>query len=141
MATLAAAVTLGLAPAAQAAPARAENLDGVWSCSVPQGYTYDQVVSRLGSCGQGFAPQYHLRAPQDGIWACSVPDSSFTWDQVVSRVNTCSTSGFAVSYHMRVPVNGLWACTVPPGFVYDQAVSRVSTCSTSGFAYSYHLRG
>ncbi len=126
---------------ARSAQARPASLDNTWACSVPAGYTYDQVANRLNVCSpSGFAYSYHLRTPSDGVWACTVP-SGFTYDQVANRLNVCSPSGFAYSYHLRTPSDGVWACTVPSGFTYDRVAYRLNVCDPSGFAYSYHLIG
>ena len=131
-----------VAPAAQAAPTRPASLDNTWACSVPAGYTYDQVQNNLNVCSpSNFAYSYHLRTPQDNIWACSVPTSNLTYDRVQDNLNVCSPSNFAYSYHLRIPVNGLWACSVPPGFSYDLTQNNLNVCSPSNFAYSYRLRG
>ncbi|QUQ68038.1 hypothetical protein [Kutzneria sp. CA-103260] len=43
-----------------AVTASAQPLDG-WACSVPAGYTYDQVANQLGVCNpSGFTYSYHL---------------------------------------------------------------------------------
>ena len=117
-----------------------QNLDGTYACSVPAGYTWDQVVSQLGVCSPtGFANSYRLRSPADGIYVCSVP-SGFVWDQVVNNLSVCSPSGFANSYRLRAPGDAFYACAVPAGHTWDRVVNNLSVCSPSGFANSYHVR-
>ncbi|MGE7437453.1 MULTISPECIES: hypothetical protein [Kitasatospora] len=90
---------VGASPAA--AQARPHSLDNAWACSLPNGYTYDQVQSLIGACGaSGFAIRYHLRVPADGLWACEVPPG-FTYDQAQRLIGICSTFGFAYRYHLR----------------------------------------
>jgi len=116
-----------------------QNLDGTYACSVPSGYTYDLVVSRLNECSpNNFANSYRLRLPRDNISTCTVP-SGYTYDLVTSRLNTCSPNNFANSYRIRVPVVGMWACRVPTGFSYDQVRSQLNVCSPNNFANSYRL--
>lgn len=117
-----------------------QNLDGTWACSVPAGYTWDQVQNQLNVCNpSGFAFSYHLRRPANGIWVCSVP-SGFTWDQVTNNLNVCSPSNFAFSYHLRTPGDNFWVCSVPSGFTWDQVTNNLNVCSPSNFAFSYHIR-
>ncbi len=117
-----------------------ENLDGTWACSVPAGYTYDQVQNQLNVCNpSGFANSYRLRAPADNIYTCTVP-SGFTYDRVVNNLNVCSPSGFANSYNIRAPADNIYTCSVPSGFTYDRVVNNLNVCSASGFANSYHIR-
>jgi hypothetical protein len=77
LATMLAAALLIFAPVQQA---RA-TVDGDWVCSVPAGFTYDEVRSTFGCTTIGTAPQYHARVPANGLWACGVP-AGFTWDAV-----------------------------------------------------------
>jgi hypothetical protein len=91
------------ASASPAAPTKAPvaATAGFWACSVPAGFTYDQVVNQLGVCSPfSFAFSYHLITPADAVWACSVP-AGFTYDQVVNQLSVCSPSNFASSYHLR----------------------------------------
>jgi subtilisin family serine protease len=117
-----------------------QNLDGTWMCSVPAGYTYDQVVNQLNVCVPGyFANSYRIRTPVDTLWACSVP-AGFIHDQVVNQLNVCSPSNFANSYRLRTPGDNFYACSVPAGYTYDRVVNQLNVCSPSNFANSYNIR-
>jgi hypothetical protein len=84
----------GATPAAQASVA---DLDGVWACTVPDGFTYDQVAASA-ACGNTSSPRYHLRTPADDLYACTIPDG-FTYDQVAGSA-ACGSSS-APRYHLR----------------------------------------
>jgi|GEM_PF-842727 len=117
-----------------------QNLDNTWACSVPAGYTWDQVVNQLNVCNpSGWAYSYHLRTPVNNLWACSVP-SGFTYDQVANNLNVCSPSNFAYSYHLRTPGDNFYVCSVPAGYTWDRVANNLNVCSPSNFAYSYHIR-
>jgi subtilisin family serine protease len=117
-----------------------QNLDNTWACSVPAGYTWDQVINQLNVCNPGgWAYSYHLRTPVNNLWACSVP-SGFTWDQVANNLNVCSPSNFAYSYHLRTPGDNFSVCSVPSGYTWDRVANNLNVCSPSNFAYSYNMR-
>jgi hypothetical protein len=118
-------------------PALANGPGDFNSCSVPTGWTYDQVSGTLG-CGSGIQPLYHVVAPQDNEWACSVP-TGFVYDQV-SATNVCSMGGITNEFHLRVAGDGVWSCTMATGFTYDQ-LSVTNVCGTPGtLADEFHLR-
>ncbi len=121
-----------------ASPASADVLGT--QCSVPPGYTYNQVRLELGRCStSGFAPVYNIVAPADNIAACTVPDG-FTYSIVRNELARCSTSGFAPTYNIRVPADNISACTVPDGFTYDIVRNELARCAASGFAPTYNIR-
>ncbi len=97
-------VSLVIVPAtipAQASPGSAETppqgnsatgtlgLDGTWACSVPSGYTWDQVEP-TGTCGS-LSYRYRLRTPVNGLWACAIP---FGWSYDSLRATSvCGSTG------------------------------------------------
>lgn len=105
--------------------------DPGWSCSVPDGYTYDQILSI--PCG-GSANEYHVIVPVDGAWACTVPNG-FTHDQVSSN-SACAVNGLA--FHLKIPTDNLWACTVPPGLTWDIRQSNGACAGVNPVAF--HLK-
>ena len=117
-----------------------QNLDGTYACSVPAGYTWDQVVSQYNVCAPfAYANSYRLRSPADGVSVCSVP-SGWVWDQVVNQLNMCSPSNFANSYRLRAPADNIQVCSVPSGYTWDRVVNQLNMCSHSNFANSYNIR-
>ncbi len=114
--------------------------DSTWSCTVPAGFTYDQVKLVTTTCGAGSQPYYHLRTPTDGLNAC-LQIIGFVYDKV-STSTLCSTTGTpAIQYHLRKPYDGLMACGPGTynGFVFDYTVSTTQ-CTLSGPGQLYHLR-
>ncbi len=64
-------------------------LDGTWACSVPSGYTWDQVEP-TGTCGS-LSYRYRLRTPVNGLWACAIP---FGWSYDSLRATSvCGSTG------------------------------------------------
>ncbi|MGQ0840002.1 S8 family peptidase [Actinokineospora sp.] len=117
-----------------------QNLDGTYACSIPPGYTWDQVVNQLNVCNpSGFANSYRLRSPANNIYVCSVP-SGYVWDQVSNQLNVCNPSGFANSYRLRAPGDNFYACSIPAGHTWDRVVNQLNVCNPSGFANSYNVR-
>jgi hypothetical protein len=118
----------------------AKNPAATWSCTVPDGYTYDQVVQVTNTCGAGSKPYYHIFLPADNQWACLQ-----VLGHIYDRVNTstaCSPTGVpTIQYRLRKPVDGLMACGPGTwnGFVYDFAQST-TLCTLSGPGTMYHLK-
>ncbi|MEU9127280.1 hypothetical protein AB0D08_04020 [Kitasatospora sp. NPDC048540] len=109
--------------------AGAAGLDNTWACSVPAGYTYDQVQqTRQCSGGSSWTSTvFHLRTPADGVMSCT-PVDGFVYDYV-SLGSACAQIGpQAASYRLRTAVDGMMACTVKPGWTYD-LISYGSACS------------
>ena len=65
------------------------DLDGTWACSVPSGYTWDQV-ERTSACGS-LSYRYRLRTPVNGLWACAIP-FGWTYDSIRST-SVCGSTG------------------------------------------------
>ncbi|WP_344441190.1 hypothetical protein [Kitasatospora nipponensis] len=127
----AAAVLLANFAVAPADSAHAAGLDGSWACSVPAGYTYDQVQqTRQCSGGSSWTSTvFHLRTPAEGVMSCT-PVDGFVYDYV-SLGSACAQIGpQAASYRLRTPVDGLTACSVKPGWTYD-LVTYTTACSTT----------
>jgi hypothetical protein len=128
-----------------AAPSPAAlGLDGVWACTVPTGYVYDQV-QYTQQCSTSGRPTtvYRLRTPVDGLTACSVPPTGWTYDLITSTYGCALISGTpATTFRLRKPANGLWACTVPTGWTYSSTGSTYD-CSYLGGVPStrYQLLG
>jgi hypothetical protein len=91
---LLAALTVVLAPSGQA---KAAGLDGVWSCSIPAGYTWDSTQTSY-SCNTLGNKIYHVRIPADGLWACSIP-AGYTWDSAQTSYS-CNNLENKI-YHLR----------------------------------------
>ena len=98
----------------------AKNPAATWSCTVPDGYTYDQVIQVTNTCGAGSNPYYHIFLPTGNQWACLQ-----VLGHIYDRVNTstaCSPIGVpTIRYRLRKPVDSLMACGPGTwnGFVYD----------------------
>lgn len=110
-----------------------------WSCTVPNGYTYDEVVKVTNTCGAGSNPYYHIFLPTDNQWACLQVTG-----HIYDRVNTstaCSPDGVpTIQYRLRKPVDGLMACGPGTynGFVYNMS-GPTTLCTLSGVGTMYQI--
>jgi hypothetical protein len=127
-------VLLGLLPVIALAQ------DSTWSCTVPSGFTYDQVKSVTKICGAGSQPYYHLRTPEDGLLAC-LQITGFVYDRVTTSTLCSPTGAPTIQYHLRKPVDGLMSCGPGTynGFVFDYTIPTTQ-CTLSGPGQLYHLR-
>ncbi|WP_405015823.1 hypothetical protein OHV05_00985 [Kitasatospora sp. NBC_00070] len=116
---------------APAGSAHAAGLDGTWACSVPAGYTYDQVQqTRQCSGGAGWTSTvFRLRTPAEGVLSCT-PVDGFVYDNVTLGSACAQTGPQAPGYRLRTPVDGLTACGVKPGWTYD-LITYTTACSTT----------
>jgi len=86
--------------------------DGTWSCTVPSGFTYDEVQIVTGTCGPNPTDYYHIRTPAP---VCTFPDpislfpgaSSKLWSNA-PQADPLNTPHYSYPFQTRQ----CWLCRV-----------------------------
>ncbi|GAA5199059.1 hypothetical protein GCM10023322_73830 [Rugosimonospora acidiphila] len=106
---------------------------GALLCSVPSGWSWDEVTIESNVCGPGPTPMYRIVAPVAGAWDYAVP-SGWAYDTVIVENGICGAGPHNV-YHLARQPSFTDRCGIRRDPAPQCVVGPVTECSGQGSGF------